>query len=146
MPCQVVDEVVDEGERVSVEYRPFIQVSIVLNGAEFPILLSDEEKTIGIRRIEPSDSFQPKVFGKELFLFFFLFRGQGVDAAVNRGWCVGFQVNGMVPFPWSGESFRVFFGEDATKLVILFGYELFPSLLLFACSLFCKLLGDSGFL
>jgi hypothetical protein len=55
MSCQVIDEVIDEGERVLVWYHPFIQVAIVLYWIEFSIFLLDEERTTGIGGIRSSN-------------------------------------------------------------------------------------------
>jgi hypothetical protein len=45
---QVVDEVVNQWERVPVWYSPFVQVSVVLYWTELSIFLSNEKETTGI--------------------------------------------------------------------------------------------------
>jgi hypothetical protein len=75
MPCQVINEVIDEREGVSVWYCPFIQVVVVLYWAEFSIFLLDKEESTGIGGVGMSDSFQLEILGEELLLFFFFLGG-----------------------------------------------------------------------
>ena len=46
-PTQFVDEFRDEGYWVLVLYRPFVQVAIVLTGAERTVFLADKEERGG---------------------------------------------------------------------------------------------------
>jgi hypothetical protein len=73
---------------VAIRYCPFIQVSVVLYRAEFTVLLSNEEETTGVGGIGLSDSTQLEILSKELSLFLFFFRRQGVDTTVNRCRCI----------------------------------------------------------
>ena len=52
---EFVNEVRDERERVGISDGVFVQVMIVLAGAEFPILLLDKEKRGGLGRIGGTD-------------------------------------------------------------------------------------------
>ena len=52
---EFVNKVGDEKKRVDVSDGMFIQIMIVLAGAEFPILLLDKEKRGGLGRIGGTD-------------------------------------------------------------------------------------------
>ena len=52
---EFVNEVRDKGERVCISDGVFIQVTIVLAGAEFFILLFDEEEREGLEEIGRAD-------------------------------------------------------------------------------------------
>jgi hypothetical protein len=67
-----------------VGYRPFIQISVVLYGAEFTVLFPNKKEATGIGGIESSDPLQSKIFGEEFPLLFFFFGRQGIDMAINR--------------------------------------------------------------
>ena len=55
---EFIDEVGDEGKEVGISDGMFIQVVIILTGAEFPILLLDKEEGGGLERVGRVDLFQ----------------------------------------------------------------------------------------
>ena len=52
---EFIDEVRDEGERIGILDGMFIQVAVILEGVEFPILLFDEEEGEGLGRVGGAD-------------------------------------------------------------------------------------------
>jgi hypothetical protein len=113
-----VDEIGYQGERVFVRHCPLVQVAIVLNWPKFAILFLYEEKATGVRRLGLANLLQTQIlFNEGMLCLLFLWR-QGIDPAIYGRGRVLFQVDSVIPFPWSGEAFRGFLLEYATITIV----------------------------
>ena len=72
---EFVNEVGDEGEWVGVAGCMFIQVSVVLTGAETAVFLFNEKEWRCLGGVQRTDLSAVKVFLKEVFGGFSFFRG-----------------------------------------------------------------------
>ena len=114
---QLVHEVRDEREEVSVMNDVFIKVPVILAGVEFPVFLFDEEKGGGLRRIEGMKFPGSYVFFKEILSSFLFVRGKQVDFAYLRHKGI-VEVDFMVIRLGWRDMLCGFFQEDLSKVSI----------------------------
>jgi hypothetical protein len=121
---EFIEEVGDSGKRVGVADRGFVELSVVLAGAEGSVLLFDKEERGGLRGKGMADiSFLEVVFGKRVE-FAVLSRGEAVNFS-PLGFESGFEIDVMIPGSRSGEASGGFFVEDGKVLMVLAGNLLF---------------------
>ena len=108
---QVANECGNEGERVLVTHRPFVDFSIVLYRSQLPILLFDEEEGRSIRRDGRSNIPFRQLFVNEVIKGFVLSAGHGVDRAVNGIGDPFLEIDSMVPGPQGGEALGLLFAK-----------------------------------
>ena len=94
---QLVDDVGCEGQGIAIFHSDVVEFAVVLDEAEFAVLLLDEEDRGGDRRFAGDDvAFGQGVFDEALQLVR-LDRGHGVDLGLDRGRGVWCEVDSVIP-------------------------------------------------
>jgi hypothetical protein len=68
---------------------------------------------------------------------------KGVCFAIKGSGCVRYEVYGVIPWPFFGESLQLFFAKDLAKAVVFEGYLELPGAFSLVC-LFCGKAGGFG--
>jgi hypothetical protein len=119
----------DEWERVTISDRPLIDPSIVLDGAEFSILLLDEEEGGGIGTFRWTNVTLLHVLLHEFFQLLLLELGEGIDLSRYGAWGVRLEFDGVVPDPWFWEALCGLLTKDFVMSLVAGRYRILGGVL-----------------